>query len=449
MFIRRTAELNLLESQYASEGNNFVILYGRSGIGKTLLIKEFMEGKPAYYFAGTECEGRMLLSLMNNRWRDGSQPAYSDYLLLFSELTGRQEKKAVIILDEFYTLIKNAPELMEAFRLFENPHRPVMFLLSSSSIKWVENEMLEYMGGYASYITSYLKLKEFTFVDFVNRFPKESVETCIYINAIFGGVPDYLNYWREGRSVRDNILCNILNKNSRLFYEPQYFLKQELREPAVYHTILSALSLGNRKLNELHAITGYSRAKILVYLKHLIELDVVEKLVPLGEEGKENARKGLYRITDHFLSFWYRFVFPNLSDLLLSDTEKVYEEKIRPFLNQYICEYFADVCTEFLKLMDQHKRLPVSYLWWDRWYGKKGTIDILAKGPGEETLAGCCIWEDRMVDHTDYEKLITLCGEAKIVPADLYLFSKMGFIKDLRQLAVEQNNIHLVGLEDL
>jgi Predicted ATPase (AAA+ superfamily) len=451
MFIRRTAQLRLLEEQYTEAGNNLVVLYGRKGMGKTTLLSQFLEGKPSiYYYEGSDCAEKLQLFLAH---RQESLPDNADQIpsfsSLFSEMSGLQEGKRIIALDEFQYIIKNDPDFIDSLQLLGNREQPVMFILSSSSIRFVENDMIGILGDRASDITASMKLKEFSFVDLVNLFPKSSVETCIYINAVLGGIPEYLSEWRQEQTVSENIINLILSKNGRLFAAPQQFLKLELREPAVYNTILYYLSQGNRKLNQLHQKTGYSRAKISVYLKNLIELDLVEKLVPLSEEGKENAQKGLYRIRDNFMNFWYRFVFPNISELMLQREEEVYRGKIAPCLNDYMGEYFADVCTEFLKLMNLHDRLPEKILWWDRWYGKNGTIDILAQSESGKTLAGKCLWQDRKAEYQDYEALVSLIQEAEKSPDYCYLFSRDGFTEEFTKRVKESKNIILIGLEDL
>ena len=451
MFVKRTAELNLLEEQYASDGSSLVILYGRRGMGKTTLLREFLSEKVnACYYAGAECEDQLQLLLLHQKCGKEQLPEDSlDYLAMFTGLIAGNDAKLIIVLDEFHYMIKNESRILDVLQLLGNAGRPVMIVLSSSSIRWVENEMLSDIGSHASYITAYMKLKELTFVDFVNRFPDSTVETCIYINAFLGGIPEYLDAWQEKQSVEDNIKNLLLNKNSGLFHEPQRFLKLELREPAVYNTILYFLASGNRKLNDLHARTGYSRAKISVYLKNLIQLDIVEKLVPFGAEGKENAQKGLYRIKDNFLSFWFRFVFPNTSELMLEQVDSVYRQKVVPYLDEYMKEYFADVCTEFLKLMNLQRQLPAGFLWWDRWYGKNGTIDILAQSEDRKTLVAKCLWGDRGADRTTYQSLLALAEEAGVLPDYCYLFSKIGFDRELSGIAEEVKNLFLIGLEDL
>ncbi len=451
MLVKRTAELKLLEEQYSTAGNNLVILYGRKGMGKTSLIKEFLVDKPsAFYYEGMECEDELQFLLMNRRvHRENGSYELTDYPILFSSLLSSGEDKTIIILDEFHYILKSSSDILEAFRILKSQNRSVMFVLCSSSIRWVENEMVSELGEYAAFITAYMKLKEFTFVDFVNRFPKSSVETCIYINAILGGIPEYLASWQESLSVEKNIKNLLLNKNSRLIHAPQQLLKLELREPAVYNTILYYLAVGNRKLNDLHSKTGYSRAKISVYLKNLIQLDIVEKLVPLDEEGKENAMRGLYRIKDNFLSFWYRFVFPNLSEIMLDSADRIYTREIAPDLDTYMEEYFADVCTEFLKLMNLHERLPEKFIWWDRWYGKNGTIDILAQTGDKKTLVGNCHFENRITEPEEYLALLALADEAKVSSDYCYLFSRKGFSDELKKMAADRKDLILIGLEDL
>jgi AAA+ ATPase superfamily predicted ATPase len=449
MIIKRSAQLKLLEEQYNAQGNNLVILYGRKGMGKTTLIREFLKSKQSvFYYEGTECDASLQQLFMSFRLHGTSLENDEADSSPFSKFTGNGQK-LIIVLDEFHYIIKNNPGFPEAFKLLESGQNSVMFILCSSSIRWVENEMLQSLGAYVSYITAYLKLKELSFVDFVNRFPESSVSTCIHINAILGGVPEYLDEWQEKVSVSDNIKNLLLDKNSRLLMATQQFLKLELREPAVYNTILYLLADGNRKLNDLYEKTGYSRAKIIVYLKNLMQLDLVEKIVPINDTGKENVLKGLYRIKDNFFSFWYRFVFPNLSDIMLGKSAMVYEEKLAPELDLYLQEYFADVCTEYLKLMNQHGKLPGSFIWWDRWYGKNGTIDILSEGENKEALIGKCLWQEEPADITDYETVTALTQQAGKQPDYCYIFSKNGFTDALKSIADDKGNVFLVGLDEL
>ena len=52
-FIGRKAELAKLNAEYERNGG-FVVIYGRRRVGKTTLIKEFLNKKTSFYFLATE-----------------------------------------------------------------------------------------------------------------------------------------------------------------------------------------------------------------------------------------------------------------------------------------------------------------------------------------------------------------------------------------------------------
>ena len=63
-------------------------------------------------------------------------------------------------------------------------------------------------------------------------------------------------------------------------------------------------------------------------MKNLAHFDIVEKLVSFETGGWENTKKGVYQIKDTFVNFWFKFVYPNLSDLYLLSAEQFYDKYI-------------------------------------------------------------------------------------------------------------------------
>jgi len=460
LFVGRSTESKQLEDYYGVDRNNLIILYGRSNMGKTKLILEFTKGKPCFYYATREASEREQLLHMQEEVINQSdiKIEYMDYYHILEAAVLKirtiptNDRKTILVIDEFQHIIKNSNEFVSALtRLLAQQERfgKVMIILCSSSVNWVENDMVSSLGPAARNISAFLKLKEFTFVDFVNRFPNSSVEQCVYINGVLGGVPGYLEEWCEDLSVEDNIKKIILNTDGKLHNEAEHFLKSELRELSLYNTILATLSKGKIKLNDIYRRTGFSRAKISVYIKNLIQLDIAEKTFSYGTTGKENTQKGLYRIKDNYINFWYRYVFPNLSFLETQQVEVVYETKVKPDLNEYMKEYFVSTCTECLKLMNTYHRLPYEYDNWGSWFGKNGTIDIIAEDKNGKMLVGSCLWLDQVMEMSDYSHLIELIGLARIEPEHYYLFSKDGFSKELEELANNSKNLQLIPLEEL
>ena len=461
MFIGRTQELKQLEEAYRFQQNTAIVLYGRYGIGKTELAQLFTKDKPVAFYVARELSEQEQAYMLAKELGVPSKDEVPDvYTCLKQAVTRLSEKgqKPVIVLDEFHLLVKMGHEFVRSFIQLMNEESSCMFLLLSSSVNWVENSMVEELSFAAKSLSGIIKLKEFSFVELVNRFPNMQVERAIYANAVLGGVPEYLNLWNEKSSVKENIIRIFLKKDSPLLWEAEHFLKKELRELGAYNAILATMAAGKYKLNDIYARTRFSRAKISVYIKNLIELDIVEKVFSFDATEHAalvhaNVQKGLYRIKDHYLAFWYRYVFPNLSAIVCGKGEELYETEIAKDLAGYMKEGFSGVCSEYLKLMAQYGRLQNRYVTWGSWYGKSGCIDIAASDEKGNTLVGFCRFDNYLMSKKDYEQYRELCELALMNPKEIYLFSKGGFSEELRRIAKEEAangiRVQLVGLEDL
>ena len=232
MFVGRKNELAKLNDVYGKDGLPVVILYGREGMGKTTLAREFGREKEYVYYLGRELSQK-------------EQLLYFDSVQKRVDFKVNAGKKVCLIIDEFdvmYKAYKTFFEDLEEMIGQESWQNQVMVILVSSSVQWIENQMVEEMGSFAARIDSFIKLKEFTFLEMVNRFPENSTEECITIYSILGGVPEYLEYWNTSQTIRENILRLILKKDGILRKEASRFLKTSLRELPFYNTILSVLA---------------------------------------------------------------------------------------------------------------------------------------------------------------------------------------------------------------
>ena len=69
--------------------------------------------------------------------------------------------------------------------------------------------------------------------------------------GVTGGIPEYLSRINPRISLDKNLIELFFDESGRLFEEPVNLLKQELREPATYHSIISAIAGGASRLNEI------------------------------------------------------------------------------------------------------------------------------------------------------------------------------------------------------
>ena len=234
-----------------------------------------------------------------------------------------------------------------------------------------------------------------------------------------------------------------------LHHEAEDFIGSELRELSVYDTILSSIARGNEKLNDLHQDTGYSRAKISVYMKNLAAFDVIEKVVSFDTGGWSNAKKGVYRIKNHFIAFWFRFVYPHLSDLYMMEPKEFYQAYIARDLDDYLRRYFVDVCHEYLSLLNMMGKLPIHVQSMGTWIGKTGTIDVVGEDDVRNHIVGVCNWERPTITYEQYEKLQEDMALARIKATTIYLFSAKSFDPRLVKLASEDESVILVDMKEL
>ena len=249
--------------------------------------------------------------------------------------------------------------------------------------------------------------------------------------------------------MKENICRFVLNPHTYLQEEGLRTVAEELRETAVYHTILSSIAAGRHKLNDLYRHTGFSRAKISVYLKNLMELELVEKVFSFDTEGKANSQKGIYRISNHFVHFYFRFLYPNRSALALMSADEFYEKNIQFSFKNFAALYFNEICKQRIEKWNQEEKLPIAIDRIGEWVGKSGNIDVVAQDENGKTLAAYCNWEKSVMQYGDYEKLLSSMGKAKLKADTIYLFSIQRFDEKLSLEAKMKKNLKLISLEDM
>lgn len=449
MLLGRTAELSALEESYKSGNNTLTVLYGRSGIGKTALIKEFIKDKECIYYAAPQAAEKQQFELMGQAFEDVES---SDYDALLAGTANIKAPVKLIIVEEFQNIIKQSKTFMDSLVKLVNGQlysRQVMVVCTSSSISWIENNLVSAIGTNATAITGFLKLKELSFVDTVRMFPQYAVPDSMLVYAVTGGVPAYMKEFTDTMSVRDNICKNVLAEGKKLRSEGGEYIKEELRETALYNTILFHIAAGAYKLNELHQLTGFGRDKISVYLKNLMEREIVDKIFSYDTEGNEYTRKGLYRIKSGYTEFWFKYIYGRESQLEIMGAEGFYDSYIKDSINEFAKETFVKVGTEFVELMDSMGKLPIKIARRGRWWGKNGDIDIIACDTDRNYVIGKCNWLTELFTFEMFEELMYNVNLAGIGKDYIYLFSKGSFDAELMAFAEDNKNVNLISLRDL
>ena len=452
MLLGRKAELRHLNNYYEREGSQIVVVYGQKHVGKTTLLREFVTQRPGYYYMARACSEREQMYQWGMQMsRDGYEmeafPVFRDILI---SITSREEGKKVIVIDEFHNIVKASGEFMKELVSFMHSHwnrDEVMIILCSSAIGWVENSMVTRIGEAAYELSGFLKIREMPFADLVERFPNFRIEECVEAYAILGGYPGLWNQFDDRLTIQQNICRHILDRGSFLCEEGERILMDQLREPGVYNTIMASIADGSHKLNNLYLHTDFSRAKISVYLKNLIELELVEKVFSYDTAGKENVQKGIYRIGHPLVHFYYTYIYPYRSELEALSVGEFYNSYIVSDFRKYVSRYFKQVCRQHLARLNDRKRLPIQLEMIGEWVGKAGELDIIAQDAQDHTLIGLCNWE-RPTTYEDYEALLGCAKKAKINADHVYMYSAYRFDERLNLETKVRTNLKLIQISD-
>ena len=460
MFVGRQRELKALERLYASDKFEFNVIYGRRRVGKTTLINEFCKDKKTIYFTGVESSS---VQNLNNFSKSITEyTGYGNSELTFSSFQTALEyvfrlsenDRIILVIDEYPYVARAESSLASTLQLLIDRHREhskLMLILCGSSMSYMEDHVLAYKAPLYGRRTAQMKLLPFDFKETCSYLPKMSDEEKAMVYGIVGGTPQYLLQINDSLSIEDNIKNTFLNTTSFLFEEPVNLLKQEVREPATYMAIISAIANGASRMSEIAGKTGENTGSCSMYLKNLENLGIVQKETPYGEKS---SRKTIYSISDNMFRFWYRFVLENTSIISRGAVELAYR-RIEPFLSEYMGKVFEEICSQYLWEQLLSGNSPVEFSSLGRWWGTDPSaraqteIDIMAEQDRDTALFAECKWTNEKVDTHVLETLVYRSSLFSYTNVYYYLFSKAGFTKGCTEKADKMGNVFLISFSEM
>lgn len=457
-FVDREQEMATLQSEYDRDGSALVVLYGRRRVGKTTLISEFIKNKKALFFlASEESESQNRLAFQEK----AADFLISDLLknvevkswdVLFRAIMDTHfDSKPVIVLDEFQYLGKSNPAFPSVFqRIWEEilKDKQVMVILCGSLISMMQSQTLAYGSPLYGRRTAQIRLKQIPFAYYHQFFPDKSRKELIEMYAVTGGVPKYIELFSQSNDIYSAIETCVLNRSGYLYDEPHFLLQQEVSEVGSYFSIIKAIAAGNTKLSSIAGVLEVKSTSLTKYLKTLMDLDILEREVPVTEDSPEKSKKGLYKIKDNYLRFWFAFVYPNMS-FIESGHGRIVMDKIRKSLvRNHIAFVYEDVCRERMWEMNAKGVWPFYFSKLGRYWDSKEEIDIAAIDPdGKNLILGeCKYWQEPVGVSVLREleaKAKTVAWEKEKRKTWFVLFSVNGFTEELRAEAAARTDLQL------
>lgn len=376
MFLDRARELRWLEDGWTEGKPQLRILYGRRRIGKSSLLDEFARGKRHVLYQGVEGSAadqlRDLTAAILRAEDDAELRAapLANWDAAFAHLTRMASGgPLLVILDEYQYAAEADPTLASRLQRWwsrEAVRLPIYLVLCGSYVRFFVKNVLA--GPAYGRNTGSLQLQPFSYRDAALFFPSWSAEDLVRAYAVVGGVPHYLLQFDPDRSLTWNVAHRVLQRGAVLYSDAELLVREELREPRLYYSILRALSDGLTRVSDLTArVYGSSGGSdITSYLHTLQELGLAEYRRPVVGTS---VRRGLWSVADPYLRFWFHFVLAHRDRLEHgADVERFYDAVVAPGLDQFVSRpVFEELCRAWVLDRVDSGRLPTVArvgAWW-------------------------------------------------------------------------------------
>ncbi|MCP5099396.1 MAG: ATP-binding protein, partial [Chloroflexi bacterium] len=421
-FFNRHQELIELNQLIEEPEAQLVMVYGRRRIGKTTLLTRWAEqtGLPTFYWVAKRDPKEVLqanLAQAVYAWEHNLEYAdtairpddWEVVLRMLARAIGN--KRAIVILDELpYALEQDTglgSHLQAAWdHLFKDGQ--VLLFLSGSHIGML-TDLTRYQSPLYGRLTAQFPLTPLTFKNIQAFLPHCNWQKRLAVYAILGGVPAYLERWRDKQTIAQNVERLFLQRTGWFRNEPLVLISDlTQREATKYEAILKAIANGRTSREDIAAFTATPSSSLSHYLPRLIDLQFVEKRVPATVPLKQikTSKHSRYHLRDSFLRFYYRFVDPNLHLIEQGLTHHLWQtinRQLRPF----VAYTFEALCRQWVIDQTQQEQLPFIPENVGSHWSAQVQIDVVAISWSEkQILLGECKWGDRPISRSIIRELI-------------------------------------------
>lgn len=447
-FFNRKQELKALNGWWKEDKAHLAVIYGKRRVGKTALSLEFCKNKPSVYFLSERLDIKMQLKKISKEIGQFFNDSYiaeygiKDWEQFFKYIASKK-KKFVLVIDEFPYLVDADSAIPSIFQKGWDLYlskSPILLILCGSSIGMMEEHTIHYKSPLYGRRSGQILVKPFSFFELEEIFPGYSFEERILVYSIVGGTITYLKIFLENKNIWKAVENNILSKEQFLYEEVDFLLREELREPRNYFSILLNLSLGKRKMAEIINATGFEKNTISSYLAILSRLLIIEKEVPVTDKIPEKSKKGLYRISDNFFEFWFRYVFRYREFVEEGRSDEVLRD-IKGSIGELISRNYEDISCEIVK-----KRFKGKYGYVGKWWQNNNEIDIVGLNEvDKEIIFGEVKWSNKQAGTNIFKSLKEKAGLVDWNRGQrketFILFSKSGFTDNMKKMAKKEGVI--------
>lgn len=384
-FVARDRELQILKKLYASKEAEFLAVYGRRRVGKTILIDSFCKAQKGVYFSVSGTQGAPLFDQLANfidrmsetfyhgaklqsvtNWRE----AFKALNLAFS--TVPENQTILLFFDEFPWLATKNSRLLQHIDYYWNQYwskdKRIKLIICGSSASWIINKIIRNKGGLHNRVTQEIHLQPFTLFEtniyLEHHGIKLSKKQVVEIYMALGGIPYYLRRLQKGLSATQNI--------EHMAFQRSSFLLEEFDK--LYDSLFDG---GEVYIEIMRLITqkryGVSQTELIKNIEGMTQGgEAKKKLQALEDAGfimrfkpYAHSKKGIYfRVIDEYTLFYFRWIEPVRKSLQSKAFKQGYWAEMvnSPAWHAWASLAFEAVCYKHLAQISTALKLPATAL---------------------------------------------------------------------------------------
>lgn len=324
-FIGRTKELQVLQSIAQSSRSEFVAVFGRRRVGKTMLIREAFHGKFSFQLTAIANATKMqqLINFHTALARLGSSaehlPVPENWFTAFQQLTAFLEKskadRKVVFLDELPWFDTAKSDFIQSLEHFWNSwaasRSDITLVVCGSAASWMIHELINNRGGLHNRVTTKIRLEPFTLkeAEAMLRQKNQAIDRyqIIQFYMVSGGVPFYLDTFSGELSAMQNIENVCFAKDGLLRTEFDNLFRALFAKAERHTAVVEAIASKSKGLTRQEILTATAlpnNGNTTRLLQELEESGFIRKYIPF----QKTSRDSLYQLIDFYTLFYLKFI---------------------------------------------------------------------------------------------------------------------------------------------
>jgi uncharacterized protein len=409
MLVDRERELEELNWLLEEGRAHLLAVTGRRRLGKTTLLLTWaaQSGLPYLYWVASRAPSSLLLRqfsqlIWQRMYPDDVMPAnfsYSEWAEAFAQLARlATDQPLIVIMDEFAyaaEIDSALPSILQNAWDHQLKSTKIIMVLCGSQVGMMEG-LFRYDAPLYGRITGPLRIEPLPFSALKQFYPQYNSEQRVAVWAMLGGVPAYLEQFSDQRSVGENVKRHIFRATGMFNTDPENLLHESLRDPQNYVAILLAIAAGNHRVTDIVSAAAFPQIKQAdPYLARLRELGIIRRESPVTVRPLDQpaSRLSRYILADHYLRFYFRFIWPRQDMLAQRLHDALWAEigeQLRAFIGQTA---FEELCQEWILAQARLGRMPFTPEQVGSHWGKGVQVDVAAiNWRKRQLLLGECKW---------------------------------------------------------